>query len=125
MHVESGAWVSERKDVLYTLFFLLALVKSWDYLVSGKKINYWVCFLFFILSILSKPAAIVLPLILILLGYWNDRSIPGKVLFEKLPFLIVSLVMALITLNIQSGFAVVKLIHIPYGTDLLSDHILF
>lgn len=123
MHVESVAWVSERKDVLYTLFFLLALVKYWDYLVSGKKSNYWVCFLFFTLSILSKPAAIVLPLILILLDYWKDRSMSGKVLFEKLPFLIVSLVMALITLNIQSGSAVVKLDSYPlWSRPLLGSY---
>ena len=109
MHVESVAWVSERKDVLYTFFFLLSLIKYWQYLSSGKKINYWLCFLFFLLSLLSKPAAIVLPLALLLLDYWKGRSFDRKLIIEKIPFLVFSLLLAVITLKIQSVTAVVRL----------------
>ena len=113
MHVESVAWVSERKDVLYTFFFLLSLIKYWQYLVSGKRINYWICFLFFLLSLLSKPAAIVLPLVLLLLDYWKGNPINRKAVIEKIPFLIFSLLFAVITLKIQSTTAVVKLDSYP------------
>src|SRR6266540_1200004 len=47
MHVESVAWVSERKDVLYTLFFLLSLIAYWKYLQTEKSSKLWSCFLFF------------------------------------------------------------------------------
>ena len=46
MHVESVAWVSERKDVLYTFFFLLALLQYWRFLEAGKRSKHY--FLFFI-----------------------------------------------------------------------------
>jgi hypothetical protein len=91
MHVESVAWVAERKDVLYTLFFLLALLKYWKFLLTNEKKHFWLCFLFFVLSLLSKPAAIVLPLVLILFDYWKGRSINLKTITEKIPFLILSL----------------------------------
>ena len=67
MHVESVAWVAERKDVLYTFFFLLSLIQYWRYLVNGKNKNLWICLGFFALSLLSKPAAVILPLVLFLL----------------------------------------------------------
>jgi hypothetical protein len=41
MHVESVAWVSERKDLLYTLFYLLALLSYWRYLRRGRRLDYW------------------------------------------------------------------------------------
>ena len=49
MHVESVAWVSERKDVLYTLFFILSLMQYWRFLNTNKKSHFWLCFLFFFL----------------------------------------------------------------------------
>src|SRR4030095_1549445 len=74
MHVESVAWVSERKDLLYTLFFLLSLIQYLYFLNNKSNKNLIYCFIFFALSILSKPAAIILPFILVLLDYWYDRN---------------------------------------------------
>ncbi|HEX6846945.1 MAG TPA: tetratricopeptide repeat protein [Chitinophagaceae bacterium] len=123
MHVESVAWVSERKDVLYTLFFLLALIRYWEYLVKGRKRNYWLCLLFFLFSLLSKPAAIILPLVLILLDYWKDKSFVKKRIADKIPFFIFSLIIAIITLKIQSGSAVVKLDSYPlWSRPLLGSY---
>ena len=64
MHVESVAWISERKDVLYTFFFLLSLIQYWYFLTSNKNKHIIFSLLFFALSILSKPAAIILPPVL-------------------------------------------------------------
>lgn len=123
MHVESVSWISERKDVLYTFFFLLSLLKYWQYLQTGKKINYWTCFLFFLLSLLSKPAAIVLPLVLLLLDYWKNASINRKAVIEKIPLLLFSLLFAIITLKIQSTTAVVKLDSYPlWSRPLLASY---
>jgi len=107
MHVESVAWVSERKDVLYTLFFILALLQYWRFLESGKRVNVIFCFVFFILSLLSKPAAVILPVVLLLLDYWKGRSFNWKMLAEKIPFFILSLIFGFITVKVQSADAIV------------------
>lgn len=109
MHVESVAWVSERKDVLYTLFFLLALMQYWKYVNTVKSVNLWLCFLFFSLSLLSKPAAIVLPLVLLLLDYWKGRTFDRKAVLEKIPFFVLSLIFGVLTVQIQSEKAIAGL----------------
>ena len=108
MHVESVAWVSERKDVLYTFFFLLALLQYWRFLETGKRSNIIYCFVFFFLSLLSKPAAVILPIVLLLLDYWKSRSFNWKMVAEKIPFLILSLVFGFITVKVQSADAIVS-----------------
>jgi protein O-mannosyl-transferase len=113
MHVESVAWVSERKDVLYTFFFMLSLLQYWRFLIEGKRSGFWLCFLFFLFSLLSKPAAIILPVVLLFLDYWKGRPITRKVIFEKIPFFVFALLFAVITLKIQSTSAVVKLESYP------------
>lgn len=118
MHVESVAWIAERKDVLYTFFFLLSLIQYWRYLENGKKKNLWICFGLFILSLLSKPAAIVLPLVLLLLDYWKGRPITWRVILEKIPFFLFSLLFGIITVGIQSKSAMVGL-HVFSITDRL------
>jgi hypothetical protein len=59
--------------------------------------------------LLSKPAAIVLPLVLLLLDYWKGRSITGKLVIEKLPFFALSLIFGIVTVNIQSSSAMAGL----------------
>jgi len=108
MHVESVAWVAERKDVLYTFFFLLSLIQYWIFLTKGKKKNLVFCFLFFVLSLLSKPAAIVLPLLLFLLDYWYGQSLKKNIVF-KIPFFALSIVFGIITVSIQSSSAMAGL----------------
>ena len=109
MHVESVAWVSERKDVLYTFFFLLSLIEYWRYLQTNRLAKYWSCFLLFGLSLLSKPAAIVLPFVLLLLDYWKGRRFDKKTITEKIPFVILSILFAIVTLQIQSKQAIIGL----------------
>ena len=109
MHVESVAWVAERKDVLYTFFFLLSLIQYWKYLSKGKRSHFWICFVFFILSLLSKPAAIVLPLVLLLLDYWKGKPITFKAIVGKTPFFLLSILFGIITVMIQSPSAMAGL----------------
>lgn len=106
MHVESVAWISERKDVLYALFFLLATLQYWKFLEKDKKPDLVYCFVFFVLSLLSKPAAIILPIVLLLLDYWYGRSINLKVMLEKIPFFILSFLFGYITIKVQSADAI-------------------
>ena len=128
MHVESVAWVSERKDVLYTFFFMWSLIHYWKFIVSEKRIHYWMCFLLFVLSLLSKPAAIILPMVLLLLDYWKGRSLNKnavgetfnwrKLLLEKIPFFLLAIAFAVITLQIQSHKAVASLDMFPAWTRI-------
>jgi tetratricopeptide (TPR) repeat protein len=108
MHVESVAWVAERKDVLYTFFFLLSLIQYWIFLTKAKKKNLALCFLFFVLSLLSKPAAIVLPMVLFLLDYWYGQSLKKNIVF-KIPFFVLSIIFGIITVSIQSSSAMAGL----------------
>jgi tetratricopeptide (TPR) repeat protein len=108
MHVESVAWVAERKDVLYTFFFLLSLIEYWIYLTKAKRKNLVFCFVFFVLSLLSKPAAIVLPLVLFLLDYWYGQSLKKNIVF-KIPFFALSILFGIITVGIQSSSAMAGL----------------
>lgn len=108
-HVESVAWVSERKDVLYALFFLGGLWVYLQYLIPDKHHKYRLsrlvmAWLLFLLSCLSKAMAVVFPLVLLLLDYWHDRPLKeGRVWVEKIPFFALSLFFGLIAINIQSG----------------------
>ncbi|MGZ3975777.1 MAG: ArnT family glycosyltransferase, partial [Flavisolibacter sp.] len=64
VHVESVAWVSERKDVLYGLFFLLGLISYVKYVDEQSKKHYVLSMIFMLLSLLSKPAAVIFPVVL-------------------------------------------------------------
>ena len=118
MHVESVAWISERKDVLYTLFFLLSLIAYWKYLQTDRSAAYWACFLLFACSLLSKPAAIVLPLVLLLLDYWKERPFTRRVVLEKIPFFLVGGLFAVVTLKLQSVTAMSSLDLYPFWVRL-------
>jgi protein O-mannosyl-transferase len=116
MHVESVAWISERKDVLYTLFFLLSLIQYWSYLQTKRSSKLWFAFFLFALSLLSKPAAIILPLVLLLLDYWKGRRLDSKAVVEKIPFFILALIFAIATVQIQSAKAIAGLDLYPLWT---------
>lgn len=100
LRVESVAWVTERKDVLFAFFYLCALIAYCRWLDTHKLRNYWACFGFFVASILSKSTAVTLPLVLLLLDYFLARR---KAWPEKLPFFAVSLIMTAITFLSQAG----------------------
>jgi len=101
MHVESVAWVSERKDVLYTLFFLAGHITFTKYIDTGVKKEYWMTLLFLVLSLLSKPAAVIFPLSLFCIDILRNRTLSLKLIIEKIPFFIPALLMGLLTINAQ------------------------
>ncbi len=86
MHVESVVWIAERKDVLYGAFFMASCI---SYLYYLRKENYGFYSLALVLAILSmaaKPAAVILPAVLLLLDYYKKGKINMKGLLLKLPF---------------------------------------
>ena len=106
MHVESVAWVSERKDVLFTCFFLAAASTYWHYISSGKSKTYVFALLLFLASLLSKATAVTLPLVLLLLDYYKGRKLNMQLIIEKIPFFILSIIFGLLTIKYQSQGAI-------------------
>ena len=106
MHVESVAWVSERKDVLFTCFFLAAASVYWHYTNSRKPTTYILALLLFLASLFSKATAVTLPLILLLLDYLKGRKWNMQVVVEKIPFFILSIIFGLLTIKYQSQGAI-------------------
>lgn len=124
MNVESVAWVTERKDQLYVLFYLTAMLTYLTYLDRGAKKKHLILTgLFFLLSLLSKAMAVTLPLVLFMLDYYRNRKLNAKTIAEKLPFFILSIVFAVIAMNAQAHQSEVA--GKPGSGSTLTDRILF
>jgi hypothetical protein len=105
INVESVAWASELKNSLSTFFFLLALAAYGWYVRKPAMERYAVVGLTFALSLMSKPMAVTLPLVLLLLDYWpfaRARSFFWLAL-EKIPLLALSIGSSVITMTAQRG----------------------
>jgi tetratricopeptide (TPR) repeat protein len=115
LHVESVAWVAERKDLLSALFGLLALWFYTRYAQAPKISRYLPVLLFFILGLMAKPMVVTLPFLLLLLDFWPLRRLnfatAGKIdrtvkqgsakwllIVEKLPLFIISTASCMATL---------------------------
>jgi len=70
LHVESVAWISERKDVLSTLFWMLCLVQYMRYVERSGIVRYLLVLFLFALGLMAKPMVITLPFVLLLLDFW-------------------------------------------------------
>ena len=110
LHVESVAWISERKDVLSAFFWMLTLCLYVYYTQKPAVKRYLLVLFSFVLALMSKPMVITLPLIMILLDYWplsrfriGIESQKGKVnpvlwqLKEKLPFFVLLMGLVIVT----------------------------
>lgn len=110
LHVESVAWVAERKDVLSTFFGLISLIFYCRYARAPFTVgwrqffpDYTLAFFFFTCGCLSKPMLVTWPFVLGLLDYWPlGRLAKGwRLIWEKIPFLAVALAMCFVTLLVQ------------------------
>lgn len=106
MHVESVAWISERKDVLYLLFYLAAAIFYLKYIRKNSAGNYLITLGFFVLSLLSKTIAVSLPLLLLALDWYFGRSLASRrVWIEKIPFFALSAAIGLLGIWFTSSAA--------------------
>ncbi len=99
LHVESVAWVSTLNDTLYGCFSILALISYTNFLQKGKNSKYiLITAIWFLLACFSKPLAIVLPAIFLLMDWYFDDSITKtKTYIQKIPFLLISLLIAYVS----------------------------
>lgn len=146
LHVESVAWVAERKDILSTGFGLLALLYYHRYATDRRRAGYWIALGMFALSLMSKPMLVTLPFVMLLLDYWplerlawdwNRRPVgspaadvpmvrSGSVslraaVIEKLPFFALTLACSVVTLWAQRhGGAVASVETLPFRVRLVN-----
>lgn len=99
MQVEPVAWISARKDLLYAFFFLCSAVCYVLYDKLNKLNWYYYSLLFFVLSVISKPMAVTLPFLLIIIDCYNRKE---KInIYKYIPFLIVSFFFSLLTIFVH------------------------
>jgi protein O-mannosyl-transferase len=122
IHVESVAWVTERKDVLSGLFWMLTILAYVRYVERPNIGRYLLVPAAFVMGLMSKPMVVTLPFVLLLLDYWPlerlnwgrppaEKTVPlGRLLVEKVPLLLLSAISSVITFVVQtSGGAVQSL----------------
>jgi tetratricopeptide (TPR) repeat protein len=137
LHVESVAWVAERKDVLSTFFGLLALLAYVRYVAESKtqnpksKIWHISAVACFVLGLLAKPMLVTLPFVLLLLDFWPLRRVEnigprtfvsapfGRLMIEKWPWFVFAAGSSAITFFAQkSGGAVLSMKYFPFAWRL-------
>ncbi|MBF0488172.1 MAG: tetratricopeptide repeat protein [Nitrospirae bacterium] len=124
LHVESVAWIAERKDVLSGLFWMLTMIAYVYYTERPGAVRYVAALLCFICGLMSKPMVVTLPFVLLLLDYWplqrlrpcgqRSGSNPPhtavrlrRLLLEKVPFLALSAASSALTYHVQKTWGAV------------------
>ena len=138
IHVESVAWVAERKDLLCAFFFLLTMLAYTKYVnvidnasiqktvkIRFLREHYLFALGFFILALLSKPMAVSLPIVLLILDWYPFKRIHSvknlwPIFYEKIPFFSLSLISSIITILAQkAGHALTIMETVPLSKRLL------
>jgi Tfp pilus assembly protein PilF len=136
LHVESVAWIAERKDVLSTFFALLTLLSYTRYAQQNSHRDFRLALFFFVLALLSKPMPVPLPLVMLLLDYWPLNRVAGRgeevaasgaqtirrssfipLIWEKWPFFLLAAVLCVVTVLAQHT-AVSSLVTVPFNCRL-------
>lgn len=99
LHVESVAWIAERKDVLSGFFFMLTLCLYVYYTENPDIKRYLLVLACFVCGLMSKPIVVTLPVVMILLDYWPLKRLWR--LREKIPFIVLSVVVCVVTFYAQ------------------------
>ncbi len=126
LHVESVAWVSERKDVLCAFFWMVTTGAYVQYVrcFANKRVAvFWYLLMLFSFGFgaMSKPMIVTLPLALALLDYWPLKRIMSKrLLFEKIPLICIAAGVCWITLSAQSQEAVVAWSQLSTGNRIVN-----
>jgi protein O-mannosyl-transferase len=133
LRVESVAWISERKDVLSGLFFVLTLLAYFYYTRKPNVGRYVTMSTLFACGLMSKPMLVTVPIILLLLDYWPLERFSGssvaRLLIEKIPLGILSIATAAATVVVQNeGIGLVRLEVLPLSwriTNALAAYLVY
>ena len=98
--VEPVAWISQRKDLLYSFFYLSGLICYINSIFKSEKKYYSVLmYLFFLFSVLSKPTAFTFPLALLVINIYLERKPFIRMILNKIPFVLFSIIVAIIAFS--------------------------
>jgi tetratricopeptide (TPR) repeat protein len=141
LHVESVAWISERKDVLSTFFFLSSLFCYARYVQKSSRAVYWLILLFFAMGLMAKPMLVTFPFVLLLLDIWPFQrinplflSFRGLTLIkrlipfisEKIPLFLLSAISCGLTfLSQKEGGAVSSVDFIPRISNAIISYFMY
>ena len=114
MHVEGVVWISTRSSLLYSAFFLIGLIQYEKYLNTGKPRHYLLTLLWALLALFSKSMAATFPLILLLIDYFRNRKFTGKVILEKIPFLVFSIIFGIVAIKASASFGHITVLEEDY-----------
>jgi tetratricopeptide (TPR) repeat protein len=134
LHVESVAWIAERKDVLSGLFFILTLGAYTHYCRRPFSASRYLLVLgLFVLALMSKPVVVTLPFVLLLLDYWPLGRLAGggwrvtrfglqvpqlstlnRLLLEKLPFFLLAMGSCIFAIRSQKAVGAASLLHVTF-----------
>jgi protein O-mannosyl-transferase len=127
MHVESVAWVAERKDVLSAFFFFITLIFYAEFTAKRKTALYVLSLISFLLGLMSKPMLVTLPIVMLILDFWPlNRFRSGEHYYglrqflisatiltkEKTPFFVCSLLSGLVTIYGQYKFGAMDTLNV-------------
>jgi tetratricopeptide (TPR) repeat protein len=146
LHVESVAWLSERKDVLSGLFWMLTLWGYGWYVERPGLKRYMTALVFFCLGLMAKPMLVTLPFVLLLLDYWplrrfqfgigggdgnsknhgaldsnHQRSTAFRLVWEKVPFFVIAAVSSILTFVVQQKGGAVRSLDMLTLGDRISN----
>jgi tetratricopeptide (TPR) repeat protein len=111
VHVESVAWIAERKDVLSAFFWMWSLLAYVAYVEQRSTARYALLLLMFALGLMAKPMVVTLPFVLLLLDFWPLRRQSlgmRRLVIEKLPLLALAAASGVITLIVQGRAGAVR-----------------
>jgi protein O-mannosyl-transferase len=105
MHIETVAWIADRKDELCTIFYMGACI-TYLLMLEGKrkKLYYTLTLLCYLLAVLSKPTAVTLPVVLLLIDHYRSGQWQWRYLRDKLPFFLLSLGAGVAAIFVQHSF---------------------
>lgn len=99
LQVESVAWISQRKTLMATLFVLASLVFYVRHAQGKRWGSYAASVALFLLSLMSKPTALPLPVLLVIMDVWPLRRLSVRTLIEKIPYFALALVSGIISMT--------------------------
>lgn len=114
LQTESVVWLSARSNLMVAFFSMLAILQYWNYKTKYKKKFLYFTFIFFILALFAKPAAITLPVVLWCIDWYLDKKISIGQIKNKIVFLIIA-----------AGFAILTYLLRYHAHHTVSHHALF
>jgi len=117
LQVQAVAWISARKDLVFSFFFLLSLLSYFKYHGRDKRFFYYLSILFFLAAILSKTLAVTVPAIILLWLWVYRRPLRKKDWIDLLPYLAVSLAFGSLALAMQTVRLPGSAAHLEFSFD--------